>query len=168
MCGRAPPDLEFPRHPLVEFAPYAATVSIEDQKNSLLGRLAKHMRAACLAAPKDSRAAKQYRILIDELKDSFEVGIYNLNYDIAAIGAFPEAFTGFSESGTFDPLSVHRRTEWNFIYHLHGSVHHSFATEHGAISVGDKTCRTQLASSTIQSLQLTISGQKRNRSLERP
>jgi hypothetical protein len=139
-AGWPPPDLEFPGHPLVEFAPYAATVSIEDQKNSLLGRLAKHMRAACLAAPNDNFAARQYRVLIEELKDSFEVGIYNLNYDTAAIQAFPEAFTGFSELGTFDPIAVHRRQEWNFVYHLHGSVHHSFATEHG----GDICWRPEL------------------------
>lgn len=90
--------------------------------------------------PKGGDVAEQYRGLIDQLRESFEVGIYNLNYDIAAIRAFPEAFTGFSESGIFDPISVHHRGEWNFVYHLHGSVHHSFSTVHG----GDIQWRSDL------------------------
>ncbi len=46
--GSPPPDLEFPVHPLIEFAPYNATVAVGDQKDTLLAALAKHVRAASL------------------------------------------------------------------------------------------------------------------------
>ena len=130
-AGDPPPGIQFPVHPFVEVASYAATVAIEDQKNRLLGKLAKHMREASLAIDSRDDAAHQYQQLVDCLRESFEVGIYNLNYDTAAISAWPEAYTGFGETGLFEPTVVHQRAEWNFVYHLHGSVHHSLNTEHG-------------------------------------
>ena len=59
------------------------------------------------------------------LRDIFDVGIYNLNYDAVALTAWPEAFTGFNSAGDFDPITVHQRREWDFLYHLHGSVYHT-------------------------------------------
>jgi hypothetical protein len=141
--GCAPPDLEFPVHPFIEYAPYNATIAIEDQKDTLLATLARHMRATSLAIDPGAEAAKRYRQLVDGLRDAFDVGIYNLNYDTAAINAWPDAYTGFGESGQFEPQAVHRRSEWNFIYHLHGSVHHSLSHEHG----GDIRWRNDLSDS---------------------
>jgi SIR2-like domain len=129
--GCAPPDLEFPVDPFTEHAPYNATIAIEDQKDTLLAALARHMRAESLAIDRAGEPANRYKRLIDGLRESFDLGIYNLNYDTAAINAWPEAYSGFGESGQFDPQTVHRRAEWNFIYHLHGSVHHSLSHEHG-------------------------------------
>jgi hypothetical protein len=139
--GCAPPDLAFPVHPFMEHAPYNATIAIEDQKDTLLATLARHMRAASLAIDPAAEAAKRYRQLIDGLREPFDIGIYNLNYDTAAINAWPEAYTGFGASGQFEPQAVHRRAEWNFIYHLHGSVHHSLSHEHG----GDVRWRNDLS-----------------------
>ena len=34
---------------------------------------------------------------------------------------------GFNEVGAFDPWHVHERSEWSFVYHLHGSVHHTLS-----------------------------------------
>jgi hypothetical protein len=62
---------------------------------------------------------------MDGLQDEFDVGIYNLNYDNLAVAALTEFYPGFSGAGQFDPCGVHERTEWSFIYHLHGSVHHT-------------------------------------------
>ena len=41
------------------------------------------------------------------------------------MAGWPSAFTGFDSKGHFDAERVHRRKKWGFIYHLHGSVHHS-------------------------------------------
>ncbi len=129
--GCAPPELEFPIHSLAEFAPYNAPIAIEDQKDTLLDALAKYMRTASLAIDPASEALYNYRKLIEGLRDRFDVGIYNLNYDAAAVSVWPDAYTGFREDGQFEPDSVHTRSEWNFIYHLHGSVHHSLGHEGG-------------------------------------
>jgi hypothetical protein len=130
-AGTPPPGVQFPVHPFVESAPYAATITVDDQRNRLLGTLARHMRAASLAMDSQDDAARGYQQLVDCLRKEFDVGIYNLNYDTAALDAWPEAYTGFSDSGLFEPAEVHRRQAWDFIYHLHGSVHHSLSTEHG-------------------------------------
>jgi hypothetical protein len=157
--GCAPPDLEFPVHPFVEYAPYNATIAIEDQKDVLLATLARHMRAASLRIDPAAEAAKRYRQLVDGLHDAFDVGIYNLNYDTAAINAWPGAYTGFGASGQFEPQVVHRRAEWNFIYHLHGSVHHSLSHEHG----GDIRWRNDLSDAAhFFDKPVTSAGDKRS------
>jgi len=69
--------------------------------------------------------------LMAGLRNEFEIGIYNLNYDTAALSAWPDAHTGFVPAGAFAPASVHARSEWGFIYHLHGSVHHSLVGTFG-------------------------------------
>ena len=91
------------------------------------------MPTACLSNKLDapSDASHEYKCLLDGLREVFEVGIYNLNYDTAALSAWRDAYTGFSESGQIEPANVHKRKEWSFIYHLHGSVHHSFQHQHG-------------------------------------
>ena len=62
--------------------------------------------------------------MLFKLRENFELGIYNLNYDTVALHASPEAFLGFDGYGKFDPVCVNQRRDWGFIYHLHGSVHH--------------------------------------------
>lgn len=127
--GSQPPSLPFPM--LNETDLYGATVPIIDQLSNLLSRLAKYMRTKSRGLNVSSKASQQYKRLLDGLRDTFEVGIYNLNYDVAALSAWPDAFTGFDESGYFEPAKVHSREKWSFIYHLHGSVHHSFQHQHG-------------------------------------
>lgn len=128
-AGRRPPSIPFPM--LNDTNRYGATVPIIDQLSYLLARLAKYMRLKSCTFERSSYAAQQYKALFDGLRGAFEVGIYDLNYDVAALAAWPDAYTGFGDGSQFEPESVHRRKEWSFIYHLHGSVHHSFQHQHG-------------------------------------
>jgi SIR2-like domain len=57
------------------------------------------------------------------LSNEFELGFITLNYDNIITQALPNLYTGFNSDGHFDPNAVFARTEWGFIYHLHGSVH---------------------------------------------
>jgi hypothetical protein len=118
---------------------YGPTEELMDQLNYLLGALARHMRA--LSRELDSTSTQErekYRELLRGLRKKFDVGVYNLNYDTAALGALPDAYTGFSETGSFEPGLVHKRTAWDFVYHLHGSVHYSLNRR-----FGDEICWKQ-------------------------
>lgn len=108
-------------------APYGANVMINWQHAYLLSCLAQHIREICRHFDSSSRSYSQYQQLLEVLQDQFEIGIYNLNYDNLALTAFPGAFTGFSNQGEFCPAQVHERSDWGFVYHLHGSVHHTLS-----------------------------------------
>jgi SIR2-like domain len=94
-------------------------------------RLAKHFREKSLAFEAISATHapfQRYCALLDGLDADFELGIYNLNYDTVAMNARPRAFTGFdsrTNPSRFNARAVQERPNWDFIYHLHGSVHHS-------------------------------------------
>jgi hypothetical protein len=105
---------------------YAAAVAVNVQVTKLLMLLAEHVREGSRVIDKSSPAATSYAHLISDLRHNFDVGIYNLNYDTAAL-TWPEAHTGFDVDGRFSPKKVHDRWMWGFIYHLHGSVHHSLS-----------------------------------------
>jgi len=102
------------------------------QMKNLFGLLARHMRERCRAADLSSPAFSTYADVLSGLRDRFELGIYSLNYDTLAVSAWPQAFTGFSDDGDFDPRSVFERKSWDFIYHLHGSVHHTLTDPYSA------------------------------------
>lgn len=57
------------------------------------------------------------------LKSKFDIGLITLNYDNILTQSLPELYTGFDSNGQFSPVSVFYRKDWNFIYHLHGSIH---------------------------------------------
>jgi len=76
-----------------------------------------------LSANKSTEIA-QLSGFLSLLSKDFDIGIVTLNYDNVFTQASPGLHTGFDPvTGRFEPLSVLRREEWNFIYHLHGSVH---------------------------------------------
>jgi hypothetical protein len=127
--GMQPPSLAFPM--LNDTDKYGATVPIIDQLGYLSGQLAKFMRLKSSEINKSGQEARRYADLFGGLRDAFDVGVYNLNYDTAALAACPGCYTGFDGHGDFDPREVHRREDWGFVYHLHGSVHHSFERWHG-------------------------------------
>lgn len=104
---------------------YAGSQFVLTQQTFLLEKLAHHMRNLSKALNFRLPAFSDYLKFFGELRDRFELGIYNLNYDAVARTAWPEAYCGFDSHGSFDPSSVNQRQEWGFIYHLHGSVHHS-------------------------------------------
>ncbi len=108
---------------------HAARIRVLNQHTFLLERLASYMRERSRNFDPKSPAFGHYKKFFMKLRDQFHLGIYNLNYDIVVRTAWPEAFNGFDCWGRFDPLCVSQRQDWGFIYHLHGSVHHSICHE---------------------------------------
>jgi len=129
-ANAAPPELVFPFFD--EEHRYGATVAITDQLTYLLQRLAGDMRERCQQIDVTAPSFGAYKKLLDGLLSEFDVGIYNLNYDNVALRAWPQAFTGFTLDGAFSPSIVHKRTEWGFVYQLHGSVHNTLERESGS------------------------------------
>jgi hypothetical protein len=59
-----------------------------------------------------------------QLGRHFSIGVINLNYDNVLLHALDFPFTGFDRNnGSFLPNRVLNRRSYNFLYHLHGSVH---------------------------------------------
>src|ERR1700730_2417682 len=81
--------------PPPENAPNFYLTRIRIQVAYLLGELAKYMRERSGALNKDTPKFQRYRCILSRLRDEFEVGVYNLNYDNVAISAWPDTFTGF-------------------------------------------------------------------------
>lgn len=131
--GAPPPGLCFPCPDR-----YGPSVTISDQLCHLLVELAKHIRLLSRGIDGTKPSAQRYGTFISALHDEFDVGVYNLNYDTCALVAWPDAFTGFNDTGTFAPIEVYDRRDWGFIYHLHGSVHHSLGDP-----FGDQICWRQ-------------------------
>ena len=104
--------------------PNAGRIRVLNQQTFLLERLARHMRDCCRQLDPELPVFSDYRKFFRALRERFDLGIYNLNYDTVARSAWPDAFCGFDPYGRFDPSDVIRRRDWGFIYHLHGSVHH--------------------------------------------
>lgn len=92
--------------------------------STLMSELVNHFIDVCTTAS-TAKAAQitELRQFLATLQDEFEIGIITLNYDNLFTQASPELHTGFDAAGKFDPMSVLARKDWNFIYHLHGSVH---------------------------------------------
>jgi len=117
---------------LVDFSNGNAAYDVLWQIKALYAKLACYMRQRSLDFEKGAATSPlfvPYTTLLHGLQEHFEVGVYTLNYDTLALTASPDFFTGFDTStdqGRFLPGTVHQRRDWNFIYHLHGSVHHSF------------------------------------------
>jgi hypothetical protein len=124
--GAPPPHLVFPFP-----TDYGPAVTVRDEVSYLLIKLAKHIRELSRTINRSDASIRKYMALLDGLRDGFDVGIYNLNYHTVALTAWPDAYVGFDAKGAFDPGEVHSRSEWSFIYHIHGSVHHSLVTQFG-------------------------------------
>ncbi|KVW14691.1 hypothetical protein WK91_20065 [Burkholderia cepacia] len=92
--------------------------------NALMDALVDHFIDACAMAG-TAKAAEITELggFVSALREEFDIGIITLNYDNLFTQAVPGLHTGFDETGAFDPMSVLSRSDWNFIYHLHGSVH---------------------------------------------
>jgi hypothetical protein len=106
--------------------------AVENQLKNLNERLAKTLRVKShqfensLSNAIGAARFKPYRDLMATLAREFEIGVYNLNYDTVALSALPNSFVGFDRaSGQFLAAEVLGRSAWGFLYHLHGSVHHT-------------------------------------------
>lgn len=96
--------------------------------NTLMDALVDHFIDACAtASTAKATEIAELGMFLKALQDEFEIGIITLNYDNLFTQAVTGLHTGFDSTGKFDPMSVLARTGWNFLYHLHGSVH--FAME---------------------------------------
>ena len=106
---------------------YAGRNLIMNQHAFLLKKLTHHMRDLSIEFDARPSAISDYTEFFERLRDRFDLGVYNLNYDTIALSAWPDAYRGFDCHGRFDPYGVIQRHQWGFIYHLHGSVHHCIA-----------------------------------------
>lgn len=111
---------------------FGPSVSVQTLYSTLIGKLADHMRKISIDLTVErSESFDKYVHIFERLRERFEVGTYSLNYDNLALRANPQTFVGFSESldadgcRIFDPEAVYRRPEWDFLYHLHGSIHYT-------------------------------------------
>ncbi len=102
--------------------------------NMLMDRLVEHFIDKCDELP----TAKPDEIsrlgtFLEALRTEFDIGIVTLNYDNVFTRACDDLFSGFDpDTYRFSPLAVLQRADWNFIYHLHGSVHFAMTEpDHG-------------------------------------
>lgn len=124
VCGGGPPSVLLP-----DAGDHASEIALRGQLGHLSEKLARHMRVCSQKMDVSGARFGQYSGLFHVLRRSFDVGVFNLNYDDAALTAMPDAYTGFDKDGQFEPHVVHSRAEWNYVYHLHGSVHHSLVQQ---------------------------------------
>jgi len=90
----------------------------------LVDNLLEYFRNKCktLALDKDMEL-KIIKDFFTCFKKDYDVGFINLNYDNVILSALPDLKTGFDKSsGEFNRAELYN-LEWNFCYHLHGSVH---------------------------------------------
>lgn len=116
------PDLEPPPDHRSNKTFYA----VLDQLQTILDQLAKLFRGRCweFESPAGDTNFGPYRKLFSDLREEFDLGVYNLNYDTAALRGLSKPFTGFDRgTGEFQSARVMAQTAWDFLYHLHGSVH---------------------------------------------
>lgn len=116
---------KMPAHIALPFAEaHGPTITLKMHASTLLARLAQHMRAKCAAADAFGPGIERWKRTLAVLRETFDVAIYNLNYDTVALTCWPDAPTGFNTDGLFDAPAFHCRS-WNGLMHLHGSVHFS-------------------------------------------
>ncbi len=98
--------------------------SSSELSNILIDELLRFFRDKCKDIQKKfTNELDKLKCLLNRLSDKYEIGIISLNYDDIFYQAKPDLFTGFNPSGEFNPIEVINRSEWNFIYNIHGSVH---------------------------------------------
>ena len=90
VCGHGPPSALFPTT-----HDYGTTNDINDinaQIGYLKSRLAAHMRSCCQSLGSDCKVFSDYSSIFRALRNSFDAGVSNLNYDTAALTAMPAPF----------------------------------------------------------------------------
>lgn len=119
----------------INFKPFPEILSHRNKKTAdgsdfqtllgyLIDVLLKDFRKKCIELPKKkSQELELLRSFFNVLKEDFELGFVNLNYDNVILTALPDLKTGFNKkTGEFDTNEFYK-PDWNFCYHLHGSVH---------------------------------------------
>jgi hypothetical protein len=95
----------------------------------LIDELLKEFRNRCssLTATKQAEL-KILKTFFIEIKKHFDIGVLTFNYDNVFLSQLNNPITGFDLKGQFNPNIVLNNKSWNFIYHLHGSVHFDMQT----------------------------------------
>jgi hypothetical protein len=89
----------------------------------LIDELLKEFRNRCLTVMTSKQAElNTLKSFLSELENHFEVGVLTFNYDNVFLSQLNRPTTGFDKTGVFDPAIILKK-KWNFIYHIHGSVH---------------------------------------------
>lgn len=85
---------------------------------------------------------------LSELEKDFDLGVLTFNYDNVFLSQLNNPITGFDKSGMFDPSIILKNKNWNFIYHIHGSVHFDIQSTHNGLN--DITFKNDLNSNFNQ------------------
>lgn len=131
--------------------------------STLMDALVDHFINACDQVNRTKQAELgELGQFLHDLRDRFEVGIITLNYDNVFTQAVSGLHTGFdAATGAFNPLSVLGRTDWGFIYHLHGSVHFAMTgTAHHMHEISWTTTPVKgtAAHASVRNTQASIEG----------
>ncbi len=91
----------------------------------LTDELLKKFRRLCIDVQNEKiQKFEMFKNFMEDLKKDFQIGCISLNYDDLIKQALPDLRTGFNEKkGDFNRNSVFNIKDWNFVYHIHGSVH---------------------------------------------
>lgn len=90
----------------------------------LVDKLLDYFRNKCKTITQDKKnEINSLKIFFESLKNDFKIGFINLNYDNIILSSLPDLRTGFNKlTGEFSRDELYK-PDWNFCYHLHGSVH---------------------------------------------
>lgn len=90
----------------------------------LLDELLNEFRYKCINVDQKDKNFDLHSKFLNQLSENYELGIFTTNYDNLILQALPNLFTGFDrQSGEFLRRDVIKRQFWDFVYHVHGSVH---------------------------------------------
>lgn len=91
----------------------------------LIDKLVKEFRQKCSTLSTfKTNELKLLKIFLNSIQKEFDIGVLTLNYDNIFLSQMNNPNTGFQKDGLLDANSILKGNKnWNFIYHLHGSVH---------------------------------------------
>ena len=92
--------------------------------STLIDELLKLFRNKCLNLTSTKpNELQELKCFLDSLQKEFQIGVLTFNYDNIFLSQLNDPNTGFDSNGLFNANSILENKKWNFIYHLHGSVH---------------------------------------------
>lgn len=90
----------------------------------LIDKLLEHFRDLSIRLENEFQQEQDYlKDFFSCLKNEFEIGIFNLNYDNTIIRNLDDLETGFDPETNQLNRELLYKKDWNFCYHMHGSVH---------------------------------------------
>lgn len=127
----------FKKFPQIEAFGKTKEIEFNDFKNLtsyLVDKLLTEFRRKCSSInttkPSELNALRSF---LHELQKKFDIGILTFNYDNIFYSQLNSPSTGFDLNGKFNPNIILKNQRWNFIYHLHGSVHFDMQSNSGGL-----------------------------------